>query len=137
MVEAVRALRAIRVRPLKVNVGADRESHANHCVASLNDAVAANTWLRHPQPRFHRVGSEGVIRPFRYLVAESVDVLHRPAVTAVGRVKSARQHVRGPQPSLHWLIAVTVLAVGGSVETECTAVERIVALVKQDILRQV
>jgi len=81
-------------------------------VASLNDAVAANAWLRHPQPRRHEVGSEGVIRPFRYLVAESVDVLHRPAVV-VGRVKSAGQHVRRPDPSLHWLIAITVLTVGG------------------------
>src|SRR5215471_17229155 len=75
MVEPVRALRAVRVRPLQVGIRSDRETDPGHWITSLKEAAAAARLCRRGPPRLYKVVDERVIRPLRNLVAKRVDIL--------------------------------------------------------------
>src|SRR5215468_9986787 len=133
MVVPVRALRAVRVRPLQVGIRSDRETDAGHWITSLKEAAAAARLCRRPSPRLYKVVDERIIRPLRNLVAQRVDILESPGPAAVRASEQARRRVRAPGEGLHRLITVAVLraveSVGwhvvGTVETDHAAVERI------------
>src|SRR5215470_2120417 len=112
MVVPVRALRAVRVRPLQVGIRSYRETDPGHGITSLKDVAAAARLCRRCPPRLYKVVDERVIRPLGNLMAKRVNVLKRPNRSASSRRKrpseEARRRVRAPGEGLHRLIAVAV-----------------------------
>src|SRR6202008_1105076 len=149
MVVPVRALRAVRVRPLQVGIRSYRETDPGHRITSLKEVAAAARLCRRCPPRLYEVVDERVIRPLGNLVAKGVNVLKRPIRPSPPRRKrpseEARRRVRAPGEGLHRLIAVAVLRPiivmrrywPGTVEADHAAVERIRADEIHGVLRQV
>src|SRR5206468_2386088 len=139
MVIAVGTLRAVGVRPLKINVRSHGEPDPYNRVTGLKQIAAAIARSRRRRPRFHEVVDERIIGPLRDFVAEYMDVLRRPGSSAVRLREQTRGKVRSPDESLHGLIAVAVVLPSVrwrlvcAVETGRADLERI-ATVKQGIL---
>src|ERR1700746_76439 len=146
VVKPIGTLCTVGVRALLESVRADGEADRDDRVAGFEYVATPSPRHYGRRPRLYEVVDEGIVSPFRNLVAERMDVLERPVSTAIRPGEEPRRGPRGPRKSLDRLVAVPVHRApscgrmgrcrAGTVEANHAAVERIGADEVDDIIRE-